>query len=81
MIDRALALAGFQQDQQGREVTVGFARNAVLGVAAKVIEAVKSGAIRHFFLVAGCDGYITKPIDTRTMPTTLRGFLDTPKKS
>ncbi|MDP2645565.1 MAG: hydroxylamine reductase [Desulfobacterales bacterium] len=56
VIDRALALAGFQQDQQGREVTVGFARNAVLGVAAKVIEAVKSGAIRHFFLVAGCDG-------------------------
>lgn len=29
---------------------------------------------------AGCDGYITKPIDTRTMPTTLRGFLDAPKK-
>jgi hydroxylamine reductase len=35
---------------------VGFARNAVLGVAGKVIEAVKSKAIRHFFLVAGCDG-------------------------
>ena len=35
---------------------VGFARNAVLGVADKVIEAVKSKAIRHFFLVAGCDG-------------------------
>ena len=35
---------------------VGFARNAVLGVADKVIEAVKSGAIKHFFLVAGCDG-------------------------
>ena len=30
---------------------------------------------------AGCDGYITKPIDTRTMPATLRGFLDTPKKA
>ena len=35
---------------------VGFARNAVMGVADKVIEAVKSRAIRHFFLVAGCDG-------------------------
>ena len=35
---------------------VGFARNAVLGVADKVIEAVKGKAIRHFFLVAGCDG-------------------------
>ncbi len=37
-------------------VTCGFGRNAVLGVADKVIEAVKNKAIRHFFLVAGCDG-------------------------
>ncbi|MBW2192581.1 MAG: hydroxylamine reductase [Deltaproteobacteria bacterium] len=56
IIDRALELPGFQEDKSGREVTVGFARNAVLGVADKVIEAVKDGAIRHFFLVAGCDG-------------------------
>jgi hydroxylamine reductase len=56
VIDRALELPGFQEDQNGRKVTVGFARNAVLGVADKVIEAVKSGAVRHFFLVAGCDG-------------------------
>lgn len=56
VIDRALALPGFREDEPGLEVTVGFARNAVLGVADKVIEAVKSGAIRHFFLVAGCDG-------------------------
>jgi hydroxylamine reductase len=56
VIDRALALPGFQEDETGLEVTVGFAHNAVLGVADKVIEAVKSGAIRHFFLVAGCDG-------------------------
>lgn len=34
----------------------GFGRNAVLSVADKVVEAVKSGAIRHFFLVGGCDG-------------------------
>ena len=59
VIERALALPGFEENEEGREVTVGFARNAVLGVADKVIEAVKSGAIRHFFLVAGCDG--TKP--------------------
>jgi hydroxylamine reductase len=59
VIERALALPGFEEDESGREVTVGFARNAVLGVADKVVEAVKSGAIRHFFLVAGCDG--TKP--------------------
>jgi len=56
VIDRALALPGFPEDKNGAEVTVGFARSAVLGVADKVIEAVKSGAVRHFFLVAGCDG-------------------------
>jgi hydroxylamine reductase len=56
VIDRALALPGFSENTDGGEVTVGFARNAVLGVADKVIEAVKGKAIRHFFLVAGCDG-------------------------
>jgi len=56
VIDRALELPGFEEDHVKQEVTVGFARNAVLGVADKVIEAVKSGDIRHFFLVAGCDG-------------------------
>ena len=56
VIDKALALPGFPEDANGRQVMVGFARNAVLGVADKVIEAVKSKAIRHFFLVAGCDG-------------------------
>jgi hydroxylamine reductase len=56
VIDRALALPGFAEDLDKGEVTVGFARNAVLGVADKVIEAVKNKAIRHFFLVAGCDG-------------------------
>ena len=56
VVERALALPGFPEDKDGGEVTVGFARNAVLGVADKIIEAVKSGAIRHFFLVAGCDG-------------------------
>jgi hydroxylamine reductase len=56
LIKKALDLPGFAADAQGRSVTVGFARNAVLGVADKVIEAVKGKAIRHFFLVAGCDG-------------------------
>jgi len=56
VIDRALELPGFEEDHVTQEVTVGFARNAVLGVADKVIEAVKSGDIKHFFLVAGCDG-------------------------
>ena len=56
MIEKALAMPGFQEDTNGREVMCGFGRNAVLGVADKVIEAVKGGAIRHFFLVGGCDG-------------------------
>jgi len=56
VIDRALALPGFAADADNGSVMVGFARNAVMGVAGTVIEAVKSKAIRHFFLVAGCDG-------------------------
>lgn len=56
VINRALALPGFTADEDKGTVMVGFGRNAVLGVADKVIEGVKSGAIRHFFLVGGCDG-------------------------
>ena len=56
VIERALAMPGFTADAEKGQVLVGFGRNAVLGVADKVIEAVKGGAIRHFFLVAGCDG-------------------------
>jgi hydroxylamine reductase len=56
VIDKALALPGFAEDSNGRAVMVGFARNAVLGVAGQVIEAVKNKNIRHFFLVGGCDG-------------------------
>jgi len=55
-IERALELPGFPADEPGKEVMVGFARNAVMGVAGAVIDAVKSKAIRHFFLVGGCDG-------------------------
>jgi len=56
LIKKALELPGFAEGTDGRSVMVGFARNAVLGVADKVIAAVKGKAIRHFFLVAGCDG-------------------------
>jgi len=56
VIEKALSLPGFPEDRNGRSVMVGFGRNAVLGVADKVIEAVKANAISHFFLVAGCDG-------------------------
>jgi hydroxylamine reductase len=56
VIDKALALPGFTEDVNGRFVNSGFARNTVLSVADKVIEAVKDKKIRHFFLVGGCDG-------------------------
>jgi hydroxylamine reductase len=55
-IAKALATPGFSADTDKGSVLVGFARNTVLGVADKVIAAVKSRDIRHFFLVAGCDG-------------------------
>jgi hydroxylamine reductase len=62
VIDKALELGGWTEDKKltgingGSELMTGFARNTVLGVADKVIEAVKAGAIKHFFLVGGCDG-------------------------
>ena len=55
-IDKALALPGFTEDAPGKEVMVGFGRNTVMSVAGKVIELVKAGKIKHFFLVGGCDG-------------------------
>jgi hydroxylamine reductase len=56
VIEKALALPGFEADTEGKSVMTGFARNAVLGVAGTVIEAVKAKKLRHFFVVAGCDG-------------------------
>ncbi|MFP4474639.1 MAG: hydroxylamine reductase [Desulfatibacillaceae bacterium] len=56
VIEKALEMPGFAEDEDAGSVMVGFARNAVLGVADKVIEAVKNKDIRHFYLVAGCDG-------------------------
>jgi len=56
VINKALEMPGFSEDTNGQKVMVGFGRNAVMGVAGKVVEAVKSKAIRHFFLVGGCDG-------------------------
>lgn len=56
VIEAALAAPGFDADGPDNTITVGFGHNAVLGVADKVIDAVKSGAIRRFFLIGGCDG-------------------------
>ena len=62
VIEKALELGGYKEDQQftgingGHEVTTGFGHGTILSVADKVVEAVKAGDIRHFFLVGGCDG-------------------------
>ena len=62
VIEKALALGGYTEDRRmtgingGDTVTTGFAHGAVLSVADKVIDAVKSGELKHFFLVGGCDG-------------------------
>jgi hydroxylamine reductase len=62
VIEKALELGGFNQDTTfhgingGKTVMTGFARNTVMSVAGTVIDAVKAGAIKHFFLVGGCDG-------------------------
>jgi hydroxylamine reductase len=55
-IEAALAAPGFEEDGPAQEIMVGFGRNAVLNAADKVIEAVKAGDIKHFFLIGGCDG-------------------------
>jgi len=56
VIEAALAAEGFKDDGPNRTITVGFAHQAVLAVAGKVVELVKQGKIRHFFLIGGCDG-------------------------
>ena len=57
VIQAAHAMPGFTASEPERTITVGFGRQAVLGVADKVIDAVKSGALSHFFLIGGCDGW------------------------
>lgn len=56
VIEAAKQAEGFKEDGEDKTILVGFGHNAVLGVADKVIDAVKAGQIRHFFLVGGCDG-------------------------
>ncbi len=56
VIEAALAAPGFAEDAPAKTITVGFGHDAVMNVAPAVVEAVKSGAIRHFFLIGGCDG-------------------------
>jgi len=55
-VEASLKADGFRKDGENKTIMVGFAHNTVLGVADKVIDAVKAGQIKHFFLVGGCDG-------------------------
>lgn len=56
VIDKAVQLRGFEKETKEKEIVVGFAHNAVIGVADKVLDLVKKKKIRHFFLIGGCDG-------------------------
>ncbi len=56
IIEKALELGGFEEDQEPHEITVGFGHHATLSNAETIVNAVKNGEIRHFFLIGGCDG-------------------------
>ncbi len=56
VIDAALAAPGFTADEPAKTIMGGFAHNTVMSVAGKVVDAVKAGAVKHFFLIGGCDG-------------------------
>lgn len=56
IIKQSLELGGFTEDQEVKEILVGFGHEAALSHAVELVEAVKSKQIRHFFLIGGCDG-------------------------
>ena len=56
VIDAALSADGFTEDAEEKTITIGFGHNAVMSVAPTVIDAIKAGNIKHFFLIGGCDG-------------------------
>jgi hydroxylamine reductase len=77
VVQAAKALPGYSETAPEKTITVGFGRETVLGAAGQVIDAVKSGAIKHFFLIGGCDGaapgrnYYTDFADTAPADTML----------
>ena len=70
VINKALELDGFSENNIEKEITIGFAHNTVLSAADKIVEAVNTSQIRHFFLIGGCDGarpgrnYYTKYVES-----------------
>ena len=56
IIQQAIRLGGYPEDEEPQEILTGFGHHATLSYAEKIVEAVKAGKIRHFFLIGGCDG-------------------------
>lgn len=56
VVAKALSMPGFAEDEAGRSVLVGFGRKTLLDAAPALLDAVRGGAVRHIFLVGGCDG-------------------------
>jgi hydroxylamine reductase len=56
IIEKALELGGWQEDEPEERIPIGFAHNAILSHANEIVDAIKSGKIKHFFLIGGCDG-------------------------
>lgn len=56
VIQKALELSGWPEDEPEKKIPMGFGRNALLSNAGAIVDAVKAGKIRHFFLIGGCDG-------------------------
>ena len=56
IIDKAIELGGFKEDEEEKEILVGFGHHATLSHAEAIVKAVKSGKLRHFFVIGGCDG-------------------------
>ncbi|WP_443660632.1 hydroxylamine reductase [Clostridium algidicarnis] len=56
IINKALELGGFKEDEEVKEILVGFGHHATLSNADTIVDAVKEGKLRHFFLIGGCDG-------------------------
>lgn len=56
IINKALELGGFEEDEEEHEILVGFAHKSTLSYADKIVDSVKEGKLRHFFVIGGCDG-------------------------
>ena len=56
IINKALELGGYEKDEEVKEILVGFGHKATLSHAETIVNAVKEGKVKHFFLIGGCDG-------------------------